>query len=117
MATLSTTVENQPRACRRGLSWPRGSQWSIVAALTITALVSLPQLLVGLLTPPDAHFQGQIWSPHDLSQYLAAMREGASGAWLIHDHLSSEPHAPALIYPFYVLLGRGAAAVDIGFED
>jgi 6-phospho-beta-glucosidase len=55
-----------------------------------------------------------LWSPHDFSQYAAAMREGAAAAsWLIHDHLTGEPHAPAFMYPLYVGLGKLAGLLHL----
>jgi hypothetical protein len=50
-------------------------------------------------------FVGQSWAPHDVAQYVAAIDDGRAGALLIHDRLTSEPHRPAFIYGFYVLLG------------
>jgi hypothetical protein len=62
-------------------------------------------------------FTGMIWSPHDLSQYAAAMREGAAtSSWLIHDHLTGEPHVPAFMYPLYVALGKLAGLLGLDFQ-
>lgn len=91
-------------------------RWPVVACLGLLLLVEIPHLLAAVLAPSGVRFLGQFWSPHDISQYLAAMREGQSGAWLIHDHLSAEPHAPALIYPFYVLVGKAAGALGASPE-
>src|SRR5205085_6344881 len=50
----------------------------------------------------------------DFTYYLAAMREGASGtSWLVHNHFSAEPHAPAFMFPLYVGMGKLASAMGL----
>ena len=94
------------------------SSWLIplVAAVAITLLLELPHVIAGMQAQRGLMFVGMFWSSHDVSQYLAAMRDGAAGAWLVTDHLSGEPHRPAMMYSLYVVLGKGAAAAGIEFE-
>lgn len=41
--------------------------------------------------------------------YLSAMREAATTpSWLIHDHFTTEPHGPIMMFPLYVLIGKVA---------
>ncbi|HZO26370.1 MAG TPA: hypothetical protein VFH48_10325 [Chloroflexota bacterium] len=62
-------------------------------------------------------FAGQIWAPHDVAQYIAAMNDGARGEFLIRDRLTSEAHAPAFIYGYYVLLGMLWHALGIDAQS
>ena len=82
-------------------------QWTTTRILLLMVFISLPDVMAGAFHPAGAEFIGSFWSAHDLSQYKAAMEEAATtNSWLIHDHLTPEPHNPALIYPFYVALGK-----------
>lgn len=91
-------------------------RWVILAAAGITALVEIPYLLAYGQTANNLIFTGMLWSPHDFAQYASAMREGASStSWLVHNHLTGEPHQPAFMYPLYVALGKlaGQLALDV----
>jgi hypothetical protein len=94
----------------------RSSGWAGAAAFaTIMAtVVELLYLLGEVNASGRAIFMGQSWAPHDVAQYIAAMNDGAGGAFLIRDRLTSEPHTPGFIYGFYVLLGKvtGLAGID-----
>jgi hypothetical protein len=91
-------------------------RWPLIVSLAITLLVEIPHQIALAQAGRGMTFVGMFWSAHDVSQYLAAMREGAAGAWLIKDHLSGEAHEPALMYGLYVLLGRVTALVGADFE-
>jgi hypothetical protein len=89
-------------------------RWLFGAVLAVSGLAGLPYLLAELLPPPGTRFLGTFWSVYDLAQYLATMREAAaSPSWLVHDHLTPEPHTPALIYPLYVTLGKLAGLLGL----
>ena len=95
-----------------GAEWP----WVAVVAIATLILIELPFLFAYSQTSPDRVFVS-LWAPHDYAQYGAAMREGASSAsWLIHDHLTGEPHAPILMYTLYVGLGKIARVLSLDFE-
>lgn len=83
----------------------RGWRLPIALAVLVALLIEGAYLLAERNAAGRGVFIGQIWAPHDVAQYLAAMGDGARGSLLIHDRLTSEPHDPALIYPFYVALG------------
>jgi hypothetical protein len=64
--------------------------------------------------PTDRVHVGTYFNSWDFGQYAAAMAEGAtSPSWLIHDHFSSEPHQPALMYTLYVAMGKLASALGV----
>ena len=109
----TTTVLPGFEGRSRGLA---GWRWPLIVSLAITLLVEIPHQIALAQAGRDLAFVGMFWSAHDVSQYLAAMREGAAGAWLIENHLSGEPHAPALMYGLYVLIGKLTALLGGDFE-
>src|SRR6266508_5415086 len=124
---------------RRGLSWPTTRflpgacagvaprafaclvsaewRWLILVTLVSLLLIEIPYLFAYSQVFRGRAFVGMLWAPDDFAQYSAAMREGAAGpSWLIHDHLTGEPHDPALMYTLYVALGKLAGALGIEFQ-
>lgn len=93
---------------------PAGWLLPILVAVAVALFAESAYLLAEYRAAGQGVFAGQLWAPHDVAQYVAAMNDGAGGAWLVRDRLTSEPHAPAFIYGFYVLLGKlvGAFGVD-----
>ncbi|MFN8524725.1 MAG: hypothetical protein U0821_16635 [Chloroflexota bacterium] len=101
-----------PAVGRRG--WIARREWVFAAAIALfaVALVEIPYAIAYAQAANGAVFVGMLWVPTDMAQYIGAMREGAaSTSWLIHDHLSSEPHPPVLMYTYYVALGKLAGLV------
>lgn len=87
-----------------------------VTALTML-VVELPYAIAYAQVTRGIVFTGMLWSPHDFAQYAAAMREGAaSSSWLIHDHLTAEPHEPVFMYPLYVGLGKLAGLLRLHLQ-
>lgn len=77
-------------------------------------LTLVPPTAARLFGPADRVHIGTYWYTSDFSVYLAAMREGmASPSWLVHNHMTAEPHAPAFIFPLYVGLGKAAGALGV----
>jgi len=86
----------------------------MAASLFILTLVELPYLKAWLFPPEGYVFQGSLLWEWDQSQYLGTMREASStSSWLVHDHLTPEPHSPAFFAPFYILLGKLAGVMPI----
>ena len=83
--------------------------WALSWALVIVGLACLPYLAVWGLAPEGTQFTGLLVNPLDGASYLAKMRLGAQGAWLFHLTYTPEDHSGALVYPFYLLLGKLAA--------
>ncbi len=94
------------------------AEWRWVALVTLATLVliEIPYLLAYAQAARGMVFVS-IWAPHDFGVYRAAMREGAaSSSWLIHDHLTAEPHDPAFMFWPYVALGKLAGALGFDFQ-
>ncbi|MFN8636407.1 MAG: hypothetical protein U0893_21375 [Chloroflexota bacterium] len=84
--------------------------WPIAFAFTLAFLIEIPHRLAATQATDGIFFVGTLWSPHDVAQYVSAMRQGAaSSGWLIYDRFSQEPHAAVLMYPLYVAFGKLAA--------
>ena len=101
---------------RAGLTREEVRWLAIVTVLTML-VVELPYLIAYAQVTRGIVFAGMLWSPHDFAQYAAAMREGAeSSSWLMHDHLTAEPHKPIFMYPLYVGLGKLSALLGLDVQ-
>ena len=110
----SDGAETLPSVSHNVRRWlPRGWLFPISVSLVLASLVEAAYLLAERNVAGQGIFTGQAWAAHDVAQYVAAMNDGGAGAILVKDRLTSEPHAPALIYLFYVLLGWVSHALGI----
>jgi hypothetical protein len=80
--------------------------WAIAWALLVLSLTSLPYLLGCYLSSPEVHFGGFVIAVEDGNSYIAKMGQGARGEWLFHLPYTSETHKGALLFTFYLLLGK-----------
>jgi len=83
-------------------------RWVVLVTLALVIASSLPYLIAWAVTPEDAHFTGLIFNPQDGNSYVAKMRQGLVGSWSFRLPYTSEPHAGAPVYLFYLLLGHVA---------
>jgi hypothetical protein len=105
-AMLSSNGQDSRNAHRQeAIPW---GEWLWIARwlLLLLVLIGLPYVIASLFPPEGVTFLGAFGNADDTSAYLSAMREGARGGWLRHYPFTSEPHEPALYFPFYVLLGK-----------
>lgn len=103
---LSPSSRESPNADQRMANPLEEWLWVAKWFLLLLALIGLPYVVAFLFPPEGMTFLGSFGNPDDTSAYLSAMREGARGGWLRHYPFTSEPHEPALYFPFYVLLGK-----------
>jgi hypothetical protein len=82
--------------------------WATVWALLVLSLTSLPYLLGCYLSSPDMHFGGFVIAVDDGNSYIANMGQGARGEWFFHLPYTPEDHDGAIVYIFYLLLGKVA---------
>jgi hypothetical protein len=93
-------------------------RWALTFIVVLVALIEVPFRIAASQAAAGRHFVGMFWAQNDPAQYYAAMRQGAaSSSWLIYDRFTQEPHAPALLYPVYVGLGKLAWLLGIGIEE
>jgi hypothetical protein len=88
------------------------SEWRWVGAWTAGILIftAIPYLLGwSVATRTGQTFGGFVIGAVDGNSYLAKMGEGARGAWLFTSAYTSEPHAGALLFVLYLILGKVAA--------
>lgn len=88
-------------------------RWVLVASLAVILFASLPTLYGWALADEDHIYTGFVYNTEDGNSYIAKMRLGARGEWLFHLFYSPEPHEPALVFPFHLLLGKLGAAIGL----
>jgi len=77
--------------------------------------INMPYLVGWLVSnsSDDCSFGGFFIFEQDGFSYLAKMRQGAKGNWLFHLPYTTEPHQGALLYVFYLTVGKAARLVGI----
>ena len=88
-------------------------RWVLIASLIVLVFASLPTVYAWTLADADHVFTGFVYNTEDGNSYLAKMRLGARGEWLFHIFYTAEPHDPALVYLFYLLLGKLGAGLGL----
>jgi hypothetical protein len=85
-----------------------------VAGLGVAVVLAtlIPYLCGYLLSPPHRVFLGALNNVGDLTQYLAAIRQGAAGAWRYTNQFSPDRATPVLMYFPYILIGK----ISLGFS-
>ncbi|MGQ9714055.1 MAG: hypothetical protein ACUVST_04755 [Anaerolineae bacterium] len=94
-------------------SWPGGLSisrreygWVLGWSLVVLGLTTVPYAWCALQATPEHPFSGLVYDVEDVRTYLAEMRQGASGAWLLHLPYTSEDHPRAFVHGLYLLLGK-----------
>lgn len=88
--------------------------WLAALLLAVCLSTSGPKLVNAALTPADWQFTGLMAQESEISRgvgsdaytYVSKLRQGSEGQWLYQNRYSEEPHAPALLFSVYLLLGR-----------
>jgi hypothetical protein len=88
-------------------------RWVLAAALLVLACAQAPYLYAWTRSGPDMLFSGFLLNVYDNHTYLSKMQQGAHGAWLFQVAHTTEPHSGTLLFQFYLLLGRLAAALGL----
>jgi hypothetical protein len=87
----------------------------LLASLAVILFASLPTIYAWSLADADRVFTGFVYNTEDGNSYIAKMRLGARGEWLFHLPYTPEAHEGALVYTFYLLLGRLSAGLGLSF--
>lgn len=88
--------------------------WAQIAVGGMLAGVLLvPYLAAIQLAPPGGEFTGFLVNPLDGFSYLAKMRQGLAGDWLFHLPYTEAQGAPALLFPYHLLLGHVARILGL----
>ena len=81
-------------------------RWVMIAAALAVVLASLPYVVVAASTPETLHFGGLLIHPIDGQSYLAKMRQGFDGAWLLRLPYTAVDEPDVFVYTFYLGLGH-----------
>ena len=92
---------------------PKAWHWAIGWSIAVLLLSCVPYAIATLLAPEGWQFAGILVNPYDGHSYLAKMRQGLEGNWLLHLTCTPEPHDGAFIYIFYLALGHLAALTHL----
>lgn len=84
---------------------------AIALSLAVAGAAQLPYLVAGRLAGEGSVFAGFLINPIDGFSYLAKMRQGAEGGWLLHLPYAAEPGPGAFLYVYYLALGHLATAL------
>ncbi len=80
--------------------------WAVIWAVLILIITSLPYLYGAALSSSTNHFGGFIIGSEDGNSYLVKMQEGRAGYWLFYLAYTPEPHQGALVFSYYLMLGK-----------
>ena len=99
------------------ISWAEW-RWILLGSAVVLLLTGIPYLLAWRVAVREGlTFSGFLIGVEDGNSYLAKMAQGARGHWLFHLAYTSEPHDGALLFSFYLLLGRLTAALPGSAAD
>jgi hypothetical protein len=91
-------------------------QVALIAALVLS-LSSVPYLVGYLSAAPGTVFGGFVVDLDDCFSYLAKMQQGIWGGWTYRILLTPEDHPGAVIYTFYVGLGRLSSLMHLSLTQ
>src|SRR5437588_7474008 len=80
--------------------------WVMLVSVPILVATVVLNVLVPALTPPAYQFLGFVYAWDDGAGYLAAMREGARGAWLFTLPYTAQHTDAFFLYAQYLTLGH-----------
>lgn len=86
---------------------------ALALSLLLSCLTLIPYLLAYQLAEPESIFSGFLINPVDGFSYLAKMRQGADGNWLFRLAYTADPGEGALLFIYYLFLGRLTKWVQI----
>ena len=92
-------------------------RWVFIWSAVIVFVTCIPVIVAWVQTPEGWYYTGLLLNPGDSNTYLAKMRQGFDGKWLMSIAHTSEPHNPTFLHPFYLLLGHFARVfqLQLGF--
>jgi hypothetical protein len=89
----------------------------VLFAFSLCIMSSIPFGLGRRLSFPESQFTG-IWGfESDTNNYLAYAHQAASGSWLFHNPMTSEPHRNVFFNSEWLAMGKIAALLGISVAD
>src|SRR5687768_15006891 len=80
--------------------------WIGTVSLLILVLSSIPTWAGYQAETQELRFRGIYYDTQDYAVHIAAMEAGRQGEWAYRFRFTTEPHRPAYIRLFYVVLGH-----------
>src|SRR6266545_1212103 len=80
--------------------------WFFTIALILLLLGSIPYWVGYAAQTNDLLFRGAYFDEGDYAVHIAMMRAGYMGNWAYQMRFTSEPHNPAFLRMFYIILGH-----------
>lgn len=87
-------------------------QSALAVAFIATVIMQIPYAFGYAFASRDVEYTGLLINLEDYS-YHAIMLQGYNGAWLDHIQYTTEPHASAFLYGFYLFLGHLARTLGV----
>jgi hypothetical protein len=81
-------------------------RWPLVLSALLIAFGSLPLIVGYAAQTPEQRFIGTYFDQPDYAVHLAMMHYGEQGGWDYTLRFTTEPHNPAYVRLFYVVLGH-----------
>lgn len=94
---------------------PESAPFGLLTCVVLL-LTAIPYAFAYRSTPDGWHFMGILLNVPDTAQYLSWARE-SSHSILIQDKLTSEPGLAVYYNLFFLVVGRLATALDIGYAE
>jgi hypothetical protein len=88
-------------------------RWAALVALLVVAVSLIPYAIGFARSSPHHEFGGFVIASEDGQTYIAAMQQGAAGAWRFRLLYTPEEHPAIPIYLFYLALGHIAASLHL----
>lgn len=82
------------------------SLWILIAATLILVWGSIPTWAGRLAETSDLRFRGIYFDEQDYAVHIATMQSGIQGEWAYRLRFTTEPHRPAYLRMFYIVLGH-----------
>ncbi len=80
--------------------------WIFIVATLIMVWGSIPTWAGHLAETSDLRFRGVYFDEQDYAVHIATMRSGMQGDWAYQLRFTTEPHRPAYLRMFYIVLGH-----------
>ncbi len=90
--------------------------WVILASLIILVWGSIPTWVGYQAETESLRFRGLYYDSQDYAVHLAMMQAGAHGEWAYQFRFTTEPHNPAYLRMFYIVLGNISGWLGLALE-
>jgi hypothetical protein len=90
--------------------------WFAIAAIAILVVGSIPNWMGAAAQTDEIIFRGIYFDTTDYAANIAMMRAGEMGDWAYQMRFTNEPHPPAFLRMFHILLGHAGHWLNLDVE-